>query len=311
MDAVQLPLEEVKAESLQSAMKHENTLNSLAIDDERLYSVSSDGNLMLWHLETLRHQKTIPVCESGLESITLDENYVYVGSVADDVSLRVWMRQGMTSIITLNDEYSTFLSLTTTPNEIVAGRSNGFLDLWNKFDWSKVASIPSKHNIVLSVVVDDRFLYAGGIDDFVSIFRLDTFEHVVNLEGHDADIFSLAVDSDYVYSGSGEVWWGGPGSPRPPSFESAVRIWNKDTWECVITLEGHADNVNTLAVDDDAVFSVSDDGTLRVYKKTDWSQITVDFESGPIKALVLDKSHIYLGGNMGEIWRIPKKLFTN
>ena len=78
-----------------------------------------------------------------------------------------------------------------------------------------------------------------------------------------------------------------------------------------MTLEGHTDNVNTISVDDDAVYSVSDDGTLRVYKKTDWFQITVDFESGPIKALALDRSHIYLGGNMGEIWRIPKKLFRN
>ncbi|MHA1909275.1 MAG: WD40 repeat domain-containing protein [Candidatus Thorarchaeota archaeon] len=311
MKAVQLSLEEVKAESTRSAMKHEGSINALAIDDNRLYSVGSNGNLMLWLQENLRHQNTISVCESGLESITVDENYLYAGSIADDNSVRVWMKNGMTSVITLKDEYSSFLSLTTTPKEIVTGRSNGYLDLWNKFDWVKVVSIPSKHSIVLSVVVDDRFLYAGGIDDYVSIFQLDTFGHVINLEGHDADVFSLAVDSDYVYSGSGEVWWGGPGSPRPPSFENTIRVWKKGTWECVMKLEGHTDNVNAIAVDDNAVYSVSDDGTLRVYNKSDWSSSVVDLESRTLKSLVLDQSHIYLGGNTGEIWRIPKELFKN
>ncbi|MHA2425255.1 MAG: WD40 repeat domain-containing protein [Candidatus Thorarchaeota archaeon] len=311
MKAVQLSLEEVKSESIQSSVKHQGTINAFAIDDNRLYSVGSNGNLMLWIQETLRHQDTIPVINTGLESITVDENYLYVGSISDDNSIRVWMKNGMTQVITLKDEYSSFLSLTTTPNEIVAGRSNGFLELWNKFDWIKIVSIPSKHHIVLSVAVDDRFLYAGGIDDYVSIFRLDTFEHVTNLEGHEADVFSVAVDYEYVYSGSGEVWWGGPGSPRPPSFESAIRVWNKDSWECVMKLEGHIDNVNAIALDDDAIYSISDDGSLRVSLKTDWSSKFVDLEIGPLKTLVLDHSHIYLGGNTGEIWRIPKELFKS
>jgi WD40 repeat protein len=308
---VLLSLEEVKAESTQSASKHEGTINALAIDNDRLYSVGSKGNLMLWFQETLRQQDTIHVIDSGLESITVDDDYLYVGSVADDNSIRVWMKKGMTSVITLKDTYSSFLSLTTTPNEIVAGRSNGYLDLWNRFDWVKVVSIPSKQNIVLSVKVDERYLYAGGIDDFISIFDLNTFGHVANLEGHNADVFSLAVDSEYLYSGSGEVWWGGPGSPRPSSFESAIRVWKKDSWECVMTLEGHTDNVNEIAFDEDAVYSVSDDGTLRAYSKNDWSSTFVDLESGPLKAMVHDSSHIYIGGNTGEIWRIPKALFKN
>ena len=106
------------------------------------------------------------------------------------------------------------------------------------------------------------------------------------------------------------MWWGGPGSPRPPSFESAIRVWKKDSWECTMLLEGHNDNVNAIAVDTEAVYSVSDDGTIRVYQKNDWSSTWANLETGPLKALVLDKSHIYLGGTTGNIWRIPKYLFN-
>ena len=84
MKAVQLSLEEVKAESTRSATKHEGTINALAIDNDRLYSVGSKGNLMLWFQESLRQQDTIPVVDSGLESITVDDDYLYVGSIADD-----------------------------------------------------------------------------------------------------------------------------------------------------------------------------------------------------------------------------------
>ncbi|MDF1538471.1 MAG: hypothetical protein P1Q69_06175 [Candidatus Thorarchaeota archaeon] len=190
-----------------------------------------------------------------------------------------------------------------------AGRSNGFLDMWNRFDWEKVVSIPSKHNIVLSVVVDSEYLYAGGIDDFVSVFKLSDFSHVINLEGHNADVFSFAIDDDYVYSGSGEVWWGGPGSPRPPSFESSVRVWKKKTWESVKTLDGHTDNVNAIAVDETRVYSSSDDGTVRVYDKTDWTQWVLDLQSGPLKTLVIDDEHIYVAGNDCLIRKVPKSLF--
>ncbi|MFW9847689.1 MAG: hypothetical protein ACFFF4_01025 [Candidatus Thorarchaeota archaeon] len=311
MDPVQLSLEEVRRESSQSSVNHEYAVNALAIDENRLYSVGQDGKLMLWFQETLRNQAIHSVTNTGLAGLTVDENYVYAGSVSDDHSLRVLTKHVMTNVITLHDEYSSFLSLTTTPNEIVAGRSNGNLDLWNKFDWAKVVSIPSKHHIVLSVAVDDSFLYAGGIDDFVSIFDLRSFGHISNLEGHEADVFSIAIDSDNVYSGSGEVWWGGPGSPRPPTFESAIRVWNKDSWECIAILEGHTDNVNAIAIDDDSIFSVSDDGTLRRYSKNDWTSSFVDLQSGPLNAIVLDQSNIYLGGNAGNIWKIPKSLFRD
>ena len=52
MNAVQLSLEEVKSQSTLSAEKHEGTLNALAIDNDRLYSIGSNGNLMPMHLQS-------------------------------------------------------------------------------------------------------------------------------------------------------------------------------------------------------------------------------------------------------------------
>lgn len=309
MDEIHLSLQDIENDLIMSDSNHTNSINAIAHDGTYLYTAGDDGQLHLWSRETLSHHNAIELTESNLLSITTDMDYVYVGSSLDDASLHVRRRSAMTPAIILKDEYSSILALTTTKNEIVAGRSNGNIDFWNRHDWEKIASISSKHHIVLSVITDSEYLYAGGIDDFVSVFRLSDFGHVLNLEGHDADVFSLAVDSDFVYSGSGEIWWGGPGSPRPPSFESSIRVWDKNTWTCIKILDGHTDNVNSVQTDDKHVYSVSDDGSLRVYNKTDWTQWVLDCENGPLKALVTDASYIYLGGNGDRIWKIPKAIF--
>ena len=117
--------------------------------------------------------------------------------------------------------------------------------------------------------MDRKYIFAGGIDDCINVFTRDELNQVASLEGHNSNILSLTSDDDYLYSGSGELWWGGPGSPRPPEFESSIRVWDKKDWSCVAVLQGHTDNVNDVATDKKYVYSISDDSTLRVYLKKD------------------------------------------
>jgi hypothetical protein len=60
--------------------------------------------------------------------------------------------------------------------------------------------------------------------------------------------------------------------------------------------------VNALGVDDSYVYSASDDGTMRVYSKSDWSEVVV-IESGVGRVLDLihDDSHVYFGCADGNI----------
>jgi WD40 repeat protein len=157
-------------------------------------------------------------------------------------------------------------------------------------------------------VIDKKYIYAGGIDDCTNVFDREDHEQVASLEGHDSNILSLAVDDDYLYSGSGEIWWGGPGSPRPPQFESAIRVWDKRDWSCVCVLEGHSDNVNAISVDEKFVYSISDDASLRVYSKSDWMEVyTVQLPVARIDALTIDKNSLYLGCSDGSIRHLLKK----
>ncbi|GAH37287.1 unnamed protein product, partial [marine sediment metagenome] len=111
----------------------------------------------------------------------------------------------------------------------------------------------------------------------------------------------------HLYSGSGELWWGGPGSPRPPEFESAVRVWDKKDWSCVTVLKGHTDNVNSIAVDNKYVYSISDDATLRIFSKIDWTEtLCLKLDVMRIDAMTTDENSIYIGCSDGSVRQFSK-----
>jgi hypothetical protein len=57
------------------------------------------------------------------------------------------------------------------------------------------------------------------------------------------------------------------------------------------------------------VYSGSDDGTMRVYSKSDWSEVAV-LESGVGRVidLIHDDTHVYFGCADGNIRYFPKSL---
>jgi len=306
----ELTLDSIKDEVVFSSAELDFAPDALATDGEVLYSIGPDGFLTTWSLDTLRLLRTYKLSSEGLLSIVLDYDHLYLGSTYSVSALSVWRRNDLSPVISIKDEQGSILSLFDAGNEIVAARSSGTLDFFSKSDWMKVMSLDSQHAIATTTTMDDHFIYVGGIDDFVTVFNRSTYGHVTKLEGHYADIFSLYADTDYLYSGSGEVWWGGPGSPRPPSFESAIRIWDKGTWECIALLEGHTDNVNVITGDEHYIYSVSDDGSLRSYSKSDWSQTVLIASRRAVKTLLLYEDHLYISDADGKIMKIRKDHFS-
>lgn len=235
-------------------------------------------------------------------SLHSDGKYVYSGSDSGDPFIRIYSPD-LDLIEVLKGHVGSIFSIVSEDDKFLfTGSGDATVKIWKKDDWTNIGSIKAQTHFVLSLAIDDKYIYAGGIDNCTNVFFRDSFRRVTSLYGHDATILSLAVDADNVYSGSGELWWGGPGSPRPPIFETAIRVWDRKDWACNQVLKGHSDNVNALGVDDHYIYSVSDDGTLRVYSKTDWSEVvTLNSGVGRIDDLILDESHVYFGCADGNI----------
>jgi hypothetical protein len=65
--------------------------------------------------------------------------------------------------------------------------------------------------------------------------------------------------------------------------------------------------VNEIVSDDTHLFSVSDDGTLRSYAKSDFTQVALKVDSRPITSLLLHYDFLFLSNSEGKILRIAKE----
>ena len=287
-------------------------IRAIAVDSQQLYVADAGGNLTVWKKSMLDHPIVIPgQTSSEIESLHADNEYLYSGSTTGDTVVRVY-NQDIGLLKTLEGHTGTIFDLATDGNVLATGSGDATVKLWTKNEWTLIGSITAQTYFVLCVEIDQNFVYAGGIDNCVNVFSRDEHSRVSSLHGHDANILALAVDSKYIYSGSGELWWGGPGSPRPSNFESAIRVWDKEDWSCISVLGGHGDNINSICVDNQNVYSASDDGTVKVFSKSDWSlQASIDPGVGRIQDLVDDNRYIYFGCADGNTRYIAKRLFED
>ena len=282
-------------------------VTALTVDSKYLYASDSDGSITVWDKSQLDSPKCIPgQTSTQIVSLYSDGLNLYSGSISGDPVVRIY-NQDLDLIEVLKGHVGTVFDITGDDQHLVTGSGDATVRVWNKEYWASIKSVVAQTHFVLSVALDENYIYAGGIDNCTNVFSRSDFRRIASLYGHEATVLSLSVDEKYVYSGSGELWWGGPGSPRPPEFESAIRVWDKRDWNCVQTLTGHNDNVNALGVDDSYVYSASDDGTVRVYSKSDWTEvITINSDVGRIIDLTHDDDYVYFGCADGNVRYILK-----
>ncbi|MDH4212973.1 MAG: hypothetical protein OEV85_03550 [Candidatus Thorarchaeota archaeon] len=286
------------------------TVSAVAVDDTYLYASDSEGCLTIWNKPDLDSPIILPgQTSTQIESLLSDGQHLYSGSISGDTVIRVY-NQDLDLIHIIKGHVGTIFDMSTDDQHLLSGSADATVKIWEKSDWSQIGSIVAQTHFVLAVALDDDYIYAGGIDNCTNVFSRASLRRIASLHGHDANVLSLATDDRYTYSGSGELWWGGPGSPRPSMFESAIRVWDKRDWSCVEVLSGHRDNINALVVDKRFIYSASDDSTVRVYSKVDWTEVaSIDIGLGRVIDLTHDNKFLYFGCADGNIRYIAKDLF--
>jgi hypothetical protein len=285
------------------------SLTALTNDDLHLYAAYDSGMITMWEKPTLDVSMQVPSGSSAyIQSLLVDDRYLYGGTLWNDCSIKVFDKQSLELKHSLQGSQGTIFVLSSRNRFLFSGTGDSRVIIWDKDDWSEHGSVSGQKHFVLSLAVDNQYIYAGGIDDCTNVIARDDLSQVTALKGHESNVLSLACDEKYLYSGSGEIWWGGPGSPRPPKFESAVRVWDKNDWDCIAVLDGHTDNVNAICTDSDFVYSISDDSTFRVYFKKNWSEVLcLEVDVTRIDTMTSHKKFVYIGCSDGSVRQFSKR----
>ncbi|XP_057744696.1 zinc finger CCCH domain-containing protein 48-like [Arachis stenosperma] len=119
---------------------------------------------------------------------------------------------------------------------------------------------------VLSLNVGNDILLAGAEDGVIYAWRCSfesPFKMVATLSGHSKPVVCLAIGCHkMLYSGS---------------MDHTIKVWDLDTLQCTMTLNGHTDVVTSLICWDNFLLSASSDCTVNVWVCTEEGTLEVTY----------------------------------
>ncbi|XP_004510889.1 zinc finger CCCH domain-containing protein 17-like [Cicer arietinum] len=187
-------------------------------------------------------------------------NKLYSGST--DGTLRTWdCNTGQCdNVMNLGAEVT---SLISEGPWIFVGLPN-IVKAWN-IQTASQFNLDGPKGRVLAMVVGNDTLLAGAEDGIISAWRGNSepgspFELVMSLLGHTKSVVCLTIGRHkMLYSGS---------------MDQTIKVWDLDTFECTMTLNGHTNVITSLICWDNYLLSSSLDHTIKIWAAT---------EEGPLK----------------------------
>ncbi|KAL5863605.1 hypothetical protein ACOSQ3_001119 [Xanthoceras sorbifolium] len=216
-----------------------------------------DGISMMAKLDG--HKKAV----SGI-AFPLGSNKLYSGS--RDGTARVWdCHTGQcASVINLGAEVG---SLICEGPWVFVGMPN-VIKAWN-IESSAEFSLDGPIGQVYCLIVTNEMLFAGAQDGDILAWKGSSetrspFQLAVTMKGHILPVICLAV------GGGGKRLYSG-------SMDNTIRVWNLQTLQSVMTLQGHTDAVMSLLCWDQYLLSCSLDRTIKVWVATEGGNLEVAY----------------------------------
>ena len=277
---------------------------SVTPDGKQAISASGDKTLRVWDLTSGQCVNTLEGHNDGVFSVSVTPDGKQAISASSDKTLRVWdLTSGRCVNTHLEEQSFEVSSVSVTPDgkQAVSASWDDTLRVWDLTSGQCVNTL-ERHTNSVSMIIQRLYHYA--YKRIITLFRTRDINWApsvsVTPDGKQAvsaggygilrvwDLTSgrcvklkfLKGHTDFFYS-YGVNWksWTRPYRVSvtsdgnygfSASLDGILRVWDLTSGQCVNTLEGHTDKVNSVSVTSDGkqAVSASEDKTLRVWNLT-------------------------------------------
>ncbi|KAI3656354.1 hypothetical protein MP638_000566, partial [Amoeboaphelidium occidentale] len=250
-----------------------NSVTSLAVIGQKLFVGTKSGIINSFIIDDGYHLETFKRHNEEVTSIISNNNYLY-SSGADGKLLRFDPYHAFDGNSTFYDAGSVALKgLASYKNGLVAvkGDSEILLISFNtSIDFIRTISASKP---VMCVAANDDLFFSGSKTGEILAWNHNDLQLSFELKGHTSQVNSIILDHTALYSSSDDktiIQWSWPVmcvAANDNLFFSGsktgeILAWNHNDLQLSFELKGHTSQVNSLVLNEEYLYSSSDDKTI-------------------------------------------------
>jgi hypothetical protein len=195
--------------------------------------------------------------EGWVQSVAVSPDGKWAASGSNDQTVKIWDLDTGQCRVTLEGHRGGIPCVAISPDgtRLLSGSEDDTIRLWESRNWSALGIWTDHKNTVDYVCfsADSNSAFSVGNDDILRIWNVGQGTCLKRI-----DVAPEWYGSSVTHDGR----WGLVGSRA-----GTLALWNLETGECLATLKGHSDQVNSVQIAPDGRFAVSgsDDQTVKIW----------------------------------------------
>ena len=259
---------------------HDSYVNTLAVDEQFLYSGSADATVRVWDLANeLAAYKTLRPDGSIVNALLAQDGLLVVGTKGGRVIL---LDATPGTFLPVGDRLSVgeaVYALLVHEERLYVGTWGGKLLVYGFPGLESIKTVQAHSVPVLDIFAASGLIYTASKDNSVRVWNATTLEPVRTLTGHLGNVYSVIVHDGLVYTGS---------------YEGSIGVWRHD--DALAVKPGPGPPVLALTADDRYIYAGYANGPIRVLDPATWKEVAeLSGHRGDVHALIVDGRRLYSG----------------
>ncbi|WP_042242889.1 F-box/WD40 repeat-containing protein [Neochlamydia sp. S13] len=306
--------------------EHGSYVKCLKIVNGSLYSGSIDSNISIWNIGNQEQQTILKGHKSSVNCLKTGYGHLFSGS--SDKAIRLWNIQTKKSQRVFHGHEGIVTCLKIDNGMLYSGSSDNTIRIWDIETQQQLTVLKGHTCRIECLKLINGLLFSGAQDRTIGCWDIERGKEICWLK-HDNWVTCMKVAHGKLFSGSAwentkvKIWdikkglithlpteddWGITDLKKmgnniiSSSGTGSIKIWDANTEQCLLTLNGHTRRVNNLQIAYGKIISTSDDTTIRIWDSLK-SQSMVTLRENTEKTTCLKVRHgrILTGHATGSI----------